>query len=316
MRNYLPCILIFSSFLFSCHQYNEQVIEHWDNGLPKKTRQYEKAHSKEINYFETGEIESEGMIVDEKKEKLWTYYFPSGAIRQEIYYREGKPFEKARFFYENGNIKTQAEYDGQGMKSGLWVNYSKDGQVFSRGNYSQGKKVGQWHYYNEAGGLEREEFLDEIGRSKYESIFNDDGSLNRYAEYYIPSGLKMEFHQVDSFSNKLLYRNYFENGQIEQEGEMLNNLEIGQWTFWYPNGVKKAEGMFLEDLDTLRYSEVSEIDPDIASKLPLKKVFKGIMVGDWVYWNKEGRKVAQIKSDIKDGKVIKEVVYFNEDRLD
>ncbi|KAA3640180.1 MAG: hypothetical protein DWQ02_02425 [Bacteroidetes bacterium] len=316
MKSFILSLIFLASLFFACQESNQQVVEQWDNGKPKKTRQYEKAHSQEANYFDNGEIESEGMIVDEKKEKLWTYYFPSGGIKQEIYYREGKPFEKAKFFYENGNIKTQAEYDGLGMKSGLWITYSREGQIFSKGNYSHGKKAGQWQYYNEAGGLEREEFLDEIGRSKYESIYNDDGSLSRYVEYYFPSGLKIEFHRVDTLSNKLLYRSYFENGQIEQEGEMLSNREIGKWTFWYPNGVKKAEGMFLEDLDALRYSGVTEIDPDVASKLPLKKIFKGIMVGDWLYWNKEGRKVAEIKSKIKQGEVFKEVVYFDENRLD
>ena len=316
MKTKLFLYFLICNLFLACQEANKEVTESWENGKEKKVRINEKTFSYESNYFENGKVESEGIIKEERKEKAWIYFYPNGKVKQEIYYREGKPFEKAKYYYENGNINIEAEYDDVGLKSGYWETYSNIGKLLSKGNYAQGRKVENWHYYNTEGSLEKEEKLDNFGRYEYVNIYNNKGDLVRYSEYYKSNGIKLEFYQLDSSSNKVFYRSFYENGNIELEGIKLNTHEIGLWTYWHGNGVKKAQGNFIEDIDKFKYRDIVQINQKISSMLPLQSVIKGIKVGKWEYWNKEGKKVAEIESKVKADKIVDKLIYINKKLLE
>ena len=56
-----------------------------------------------------------------KPEGLIRQYYPSGKLKEEIYYRQGKPEGISKQYYENGQLKTEANY-----KKGLLDGYFKN----------------------------------------------------------------------------------------------------------------------------------------------------------------------------------------------
>lgn len=296
--------------LLSCQSENRTTLESWDNGTDKKVRISEGTATLEINYYEDGQMESRGLIQEEKKEKQWTYFYPGGIVKQEIYYKQGRPFSKARYYFENGNLRSEGEYDEIGRKADTWILNSKSGQISSKGNYSQGRKVKSWFYYNTQGILEREEKLDNFGRYEYIIVYNQRGELIKYSDFYESGALKSESLKIDSLSNKVFYRSYFENGNVELEGNLLNKREIGLWTFWHPNGNKKAQGKLLENIDEFKNSDIVKLKDELISELPLKRTMSGIKIGKWTYWNKKGRKIAVVDSKIIGNKIVDKLIYL------
>ena len=58
-------------------------------------------------------------------------------------------------YHENGQLWMKGEYNG--LQEGLWVSYWENGQLYSRGHYKNGRKYGQWVFYNDLGSPDKEE---------------------------------------------------------------------------------------------------------------------------------------------------------------
>ena len=84
--------------------------------VPKK--EYQK------NYFENGQLESEGWIVNNKK----TSY--------------------CKFYYENGQTKSAGHYKND-LKTKYWRFYSENGAKVSEGHYIEDKKCNWWLFYDD-----------------------------------------------------------------------------------------------------------------------------------------------------------------------
>lgn len=294
-------------FLFACQNDQIIIIEYWPDGSPKKIREPIKIHEIETNFHENGRVECIGLIINEKKEKCWSYYFPNGNIQKQICYKEGKPFDKAEFYYENGGIKTEGEYDEFGLKTGEWMQYHNKGRLKSKGNYSQGKKVKEWYYFDHEGRLESEVYLDDNGAYLYEKQYYEDGTLLRNNEYFMGGALKKE--EISITSSKKHLKTYYQNGQLKEEGQLEGGVEVGKWTYYYSNGNKLAEGNFIEDHSVLPEG-ITFIKSKISEDLPLKKITRGTKLGEWLYWNEDGKTFAIIDVQLKKDKIIQQVVYL------
>lgn len=292
-------------FIFGCKNESEITLEKWDNGKPKKVRIIDRINEYETNYYENGKVESHGLIIENQKEKDWKFYYQNGKDKKQIFYRENKPFGNAVYFFENGNIKTEGSFDEEGIKVDLWKTYSKNGSLFSKGMFDRGIKVKTWNYYFPEGKLKKQESIDPFGDIMFEKIYNSKGALIRKSEFYKKNQLKKESYKIDSLSKKIMVREFYELGQIKAEGKKLNGFEIGNWTFWYSNGNKKAEGQFLENPNLVNYQN---IDFKIrSSDLPLQQKFREIKIGRWIFWNDAGRKVAEVDYVLRKDRIIEKV---------
>ena len=54
----------------------------------------------------------------------------------------------------------------------------------------------------------------------------------------------------NSFSQKKYHKEYYKNGQIKEEGWILNDKKTAFWKFFYRNGNIKKEGYFKDSLET------------------------------------------------------------------
>jgi len=93
---------------------------------------------------------------------------------------EEKVMVKETFYYENGNLRVEGEFNESGKKDGKWVYFYEDGKKWSEGyfyeglnhkkrttwhengvkhyegTYDKGERVGIWKFYNEQGALTKE----------------------------------------------------------------------------------------------------------------------------------------------------------------
>lgn len=84
--------------------------------VPKK--EYQK------NYFENGQLESEGWVINDKKTSYW------------------------KFYYENGQTKSAGHYKNN-LRTKYWRFYRENGTKASEGHFIEDKKCNWWLFYDD-----------------------------------------------------------------------------------------------------------------------------------------------------------------------
>lgn len=87
------------------------------------------------SFYPDKTLKAEGMVVDGKRDGIWTSYHP------------------------NGNKQSENEYEN-GVLNGKTYTTFPSGQIMYIGYYTDGKYDGQWIYYKENGELSKEIFYD------------------------------------------------------------------------------------------------------------------------------------------------------------
>jgi len=73
-------------------------------------------------YYDNGNLKSQGWLKDNKKDKYWYFYFPDTKIKSEGHYNDG-------------------------LKTGYWFIYDDDGKLNKEGFYKDNLKNGWWKLY-------------------------------------------------------------------------------------------------------------------------------------------------------------------------
>lgn len=91
-------------------------------------------------FNQSGNIEVEGQIKQNKNEGLWKYYYPDGTLESEGNFINDIVEGKWSWYYTSGKIKETAEYKN-GLREGKVINYDEDGKVTSEKDYEGGIEV-------------------------------------------------------------------------------------------------------------------------------------------------------------------------------
>lgn len=150
-------------------------------------------------------------------------YYRSGEIESTVEVINKDNF-KIIFFYENNQIKLEAQYKNDNL-IGVVNSYYEDGQIQSIRNYEDGKLSGESIFYYETGNIK----------------------------------LKLEYNQ-----NQLdgVVKTYYESGSINSKKKYSNNLLNGKMIIYYENGEIKYEVDY-KDNDILQirsYQENGELE--------------------------------------------------------
>ncbi|MBU2995489.1 hypothetical protein KO500_03555 [Cellulophaga baltica] len=78
------------------------------------------------NYYDSGELKSEGWIDDNSKSGYWLFYYKNGKVSEQGHYKNNK-------------------------KDAYWHYFSKHGKPTKAGNYIKGKKSKWWLFYDSKG---------------------------------------------------------------------------------------------------------------------------------------------------------------------
>ncbi|GAA4314427.1 hypothetical protein GCM10023143_25270 [Compostibacter hankyongensis] len=136
----------------------------------------------EKTYYVTGELKS---IKEFQGNNNWhvTEYYKNGNIASMANYYNQKFIGKVRFYYLNGKINFEENYDSSGISQGMFHLWYENGQLKQVGLNEKGKIVGEWRNYYEDGKIERIENYNLNEKSGTWLYFNHKGDTIKREEY-------------------------------------------------------------------------------------------------------------------------------------
>ncbi len=214
--------------------------------------------------------------------EILTDYYTDGVIKEtsvynsignkngvnQFYNKDGKVDSSK--VYKNGNLLSKGLIDEAGYYQGYWEYYYLTGELKSKGNYKDSKKIGEWIYYFKNGNIEQKGKFDANGKftSKW-TWYYENGKILREEEFLkgIEDGYLVE---------------YDKNGNVITEGEYLEGEKEGEW--FYSLNDHQENGKYLYG-ERNGYWEFKHSN----GKLAFKGVFlEGIPDGEHLYYNQEG----------------------------
>ena len=114
-----------------------------------------------FTYAKSGEIENEFFY--HRNELRFFRCFDldpkSDISRVDCYYKDNKMYEERKEYHKNGVCVRICSYIN-GELNGSYIRYDLKGRIHIIGNYKDGKKIGEFKYYNTLGKLTHTEFYD------------------------------------------------------------------------------------------------------------------------------------------------------------
>lgn len=157
-------------------------------------------------FYPTGEIRAQGAYLNGKRTGKWNFFYQNGKKEQTgSYNKNGKPEANWTWYYESGNTLREESFIN-GLTEGEMREYTDSGKVITRGMYVEGEKEGFWFLED---GDERQEGNYKAGQRTGE------------------------------------WKWFYSNGKTAYKGEFIENLENGKHTIYYDNGRVMQEGKFI-----------------------------------------------------------------------
>ena len=173
-------------------------------------------------------VENKQKKAKRPKDGLITQYYPSGAVKSEIEYKNGKRHGLAKRYYQNGGLHQEINYVNN-VKDGAAKTYFKNGELYQHTPYENGYIQGLRMKYREDGNLMAEvpyhygepcqgmiEYLLNGKRKKqYPTIeVTRDDQLLRSSKY------TLRFSMSERMQSVMFYE-----GTLDENGCMLNELD-------------------------------------------------------------------------------------------
>jgi antitoxin component YwqK of YwqJK toxin-antitoxin module len=215
----------------------------WNKNQPmvdgKRINQYDLDGRKQgywETYYNNGNLESKGDYVNGMRDGIWEYYYWNGTLERELYNNgeivknpQLSETEDKKLFiprklskddsrYSDWNNKQPIvdgirinQYNPVGGKDGMWYDYWDNGELYTKGNFTDGLEDGIWETYTKSGIL--------LSKGGYK-----DGNRDGIWEYYYFNSEKLEV--------KISYRNGYYDEELPineskniNEGELSDNID-------------------------------------------------------------------------------------------
>ena len=153
------------------------LVRYYENGAVQARMLFEPdgLSSYALLYYRNGKIAAEGRYVNQDKDSIWTYYsefdgtvrirepylegilegvarsyYPSGAISEELEWKQNEKNGEWKQFYENGAPRLTGHFE-EGKLQGPYEIYYGDGTLKIKGTYVDNRSHGTWSFYDESG---------------------------------------------------------------------------------------------------------------------------------------------------------------------
>jgi len=222
---------------------------------------------------------SKELYVNGKKEGHSFYYYPTGELRQKVYFVNNRRSGRAMEYDRDSLLITVLEYndnylidrervnrvDGQGQKQGTFREYDEDGKLLKEANYLDDQLHGYYREFDGRGDLlmavryERGKIKEEVDEDLKElldmrSTFDEEGRLIFRGAFKegIPVGVHRYYDSTGVVERAQLYNDL---GQLMSEGiiDEQGNRK-GAWTDFYPEGEVRAKGSYDENRRSGRWT--------------------------------------------------------------
>lgn len=263
--------------------------------------------------YNNNNVISKELYLNDVQQGMSFYYYDSGNLYQKINFKDGfkqgeafefseEGFLIAIYEYRYGNIISRERlnrYDSSGKKTGLWKEFYDNGNVKSEANYLNGILNGYVKDYDQDGKIiKSERYLNgelvvvsaetpeeetkiEIKTELFESgKIKESGS---FTETNIPVGVHRTYNESGKVVNSITYDDLgiiLSDGIVDDEG-----LKQGKWVYYYETGEKKSEGEFIGDLKTGSWKYFYSNGNNLQTGVYVKDKPHG----EWVWYYESGK---------------------------
>jgi len=194
-------------------------------------------------FYESGNIKSEGEYFNGKRKGNWKFYYEDGSIEQiGSYNYKGNKDGSWKWYYQSGKIKREENFK-DGLEDGLFKEYDENGKVIVQGEYVDGYEEGFWFY--------------DIGEERVEGNYvggNRDG----------------------------IWKVFYKDGKLAFLGKFSDDVPDGKHIYYYTNGYIKEEGTYVMGLKHGNWRKYNESDGtlflDILYKNGVEKKYNGVPI--------------------------------------
>ncbi|MCX6332892.1 MAG: hypothetical protein NT092_01130 [Bacteroidia bacterium] len=190
----------------------------------------------QIFKYPNGNISSEGIFKNGKPDGYWKTYYVTGIKRSEGRYTNSRLDSIWLFYDQTGDTAVKISYLFDKM-NGYYLKYKKEPSsgvyLFSKELYAGGKKEGTGYFYF------------------------PDGKIQQTVSYNAGKreGLSKEFDKYGNVITLMEYNNDFLVSREKINRTDNNGLKQGEWIDFYPNGGKRSEKTYKDDLLNGYYKE-------------------------------------------------------------
>jgi antitoxin component YwqK of YwqJK toxin-antitoxin module len=215
--------------------------------------------------FHNGQLHGKWMISDSKQRKA-----------HEIEFCDGQRNGKATWYYPNGAIMLQTQYE-HGRVNGDVMKFAPDTTLIAQENYQAGRKLAPKVEFHDA----------ERTIKKLETTFLHGPLAVKTPDNFDACTLAV-FETRGTDERHGAFTAWHKNGQLSKQGEFRYNLPVGKIDFWFENGQKQMEGRYVDG----RQEGVWTWWHANGQKSIAGEYHDGNPVGKWTWWQATG-KVAQ-----------------------
>ncbi|MBK6947220.1 MAG: toxin-antitoxin system YwqK family antitoxin [Haliscomenobacter sp.] len=163
------------------------LILGWTTGCkPSSSPPAQKPESPERNLETIEETNEQGELEKYtvepslgRKEGWYKRWSPSGQLREEAFFSEGRTDQIRILYFENGDTQIVETYQ-KGLFEGPYRVFYPNGKILQQGNYHINRMEGLWVKYYEEGGV------------KEEVTFSNNFENGPFREYYPNGALRVE----------------------------------------------------------------------------------------------------------------------------
>lgn len=235
----------------------EKKTAYHSNGQPSITATYYKGVEEGIRrefdtagnvikgyIFSNGKLRYEGITdLNGLRQGLWKEYYETGELRSEGRYTNSRTVGKWKFYFPNKTIEIVGEYDKRGRKTGEWQWFYPNGSPLLIENYEDGELEGEFVEYDEEGKeLSKGKY---VGNEKEGAWIYRNGEMTEKGSYY--DGMRQG-----------TWKWWYGNGKLASEIEFEQDLPNGKFTTHWENGKTKLTGKYITGEKTGQWTRYDE----------------------------------------------------------
>jgi antitoxin component YwqK of YwqJK toxin-antitoxin module len=210
-----------------------------------------KRMGKGESFYMSGKLKSTYHHIDNLLDGAYNGYFEDGKSQYESNYKAGVLDGKYKSFFRNGKTESEGTYL-KGNFSGTWTYYYSNGNKKRFGNYTnEGLATGDWLYFDRDGTLnEKRTFAEDLLQG--DNIFYENGKM--YATQTFKKGklIKVVYYNTEgkvvsttgAGDGTFKYKGYFATGQLMSEGEYVKGEASGHWKYYNRYGRLVSESNY------------------------------------------------------------------------
>lgn len=256
-----------------------------------------------VYYHENGKVKLRGNYYEDALDSTVNAFFENGNPKYIHNYDKGVMVGELVTFYKNGNVEQKTQLKNE-KPHGVMLTYYEAGNLRMQTTYNEGVREGQFIRYHLTGLIAEESY--------YKNGFQD--SVSKYWDNVFGTLLKEEYYKMGKKEG--CWITYNEAGDTLTVYNYKNDLLNGPYKIYYSGVIdngdpkngkkkqydpKKSDKQYVRALDEYGFYADGKKDSVFVTGLYNKAnhveghFSKGVMVGEWKYYNEKGKLVLHEK---------------------